>query len=506
VQQVAPSERLALDHAPRRGERLRVSVSELDSDGVGVAVVPVALGPDRHARTFYVEVAGAVPGDELVVEVLKYRKNHVSARPLDWVERSRLRVDPRCPHFGPREAHTPGCGGCRLSFYDYPEQLRWKADFARRAVEAEGLRELVWRDPLVAPAPWYYRNKMELSFGRDDTGRLALGMHPRGYRHEVLALAECFLQTPLLAPLSRAVAEWAAALGLEPYDGRTEAGFLRTLTVREGVRTGQRLVELTTDDAEEVVTTSGPRPVDDVVRSFEELVISWFHARSEALSSLYWTRHRARRGERTRLIETLRWGAPHLEEQLVLGDDHRLRFQIHPRAFFQTNTHQAEALYREVIAAASPQIAKPRRVLDLYCGTGTIGLALARGAERVVGVELQPDAVQNARANAALNGVENVEYHCGDVGEVLPGVTGADPWDAVVVDPPRAGLGPKARALVASLDAARLVYVSCNPLTLARDLRALRDADWRIAWIRAVDMFPQTTHVECVALLERGQA
>lgn len=498
-------ERIALDHAPRRGERLRVRVGTLDADGLGLAVLPVALGPDRHARTFYVEVAGAVPGDELVVEVLKYRKNHVSARPLEWLDRSALRVEPRCPHFGQRDDHTPGCGGCRLSFFDYAQQLRWKAEYARAALTAEGLRELTWREPLGAPSPWYYRNKMELSFGRDDAGRLALGMHPRGYRHEVLTLDACLLQTPLLAPLSRDVAAWAEVLGLEPYDGRREAGFLRTLTVREGVRTGQRLVELTTDDADEVATASGPRPVDEVISAFDELVISWFRDRGEALSSLYWTRHRARRGERTRLIETLRWGAPHLEEELVLGDGHTLRFQIHPRAFFQTNTRQAESLYREVIEAVSRPGVTPRRLLDLYCGTGTIGLALARSAEHVVGIELQPDAVENARANAALNGVANVTYHCGDVAEVLPEVTGADPWDAVVVDPPRAGLGPKARALVGALPAERLVYVSCNPLTLARDLRSLRDAAWHIAWVRAVDMFPQTTHVECVALLERGR-
>jgi 23S rRNA (uracil1939-C5)-methyltransferase len=278
---------------------------------------------------------------------------------------------------------------------------------------------------------------------------------------------------------------------------------LETLTIREGKRTGERLVELVTSDVQRCRYRGEEVEVSVVVADFRQTVLAI--GPEVGVDALYWTRRCAARGQRTRYESTLLDGSPVLRERLEIADGRSLRFEIHPRAFFQPNTLQAEVLYSEVIEASGLKSRRVGRVLDLYCGTGTIGLCLAHRADQVVGIELVAEAVENARRNAALNGIDNVVFHQGDVAQVLEseGLVDAGAVDLLVVDPPRNGLTPAALELVAKLDVPRVVYVSCTPRSLARDLSVLCRHGYRLRRVRPVDMFPHTWHVETVAVLDR---
>jgi len=367
-------------------------------------------------------------------------------------------------------------------------------------------------DDLVLPLrgldePWFYRNKMEFSFGRDADDRFALGLHPAGFKFEVLRLDSCHLESSFVAEILPSLRAWFEARRLPPFKHREATGWLRTLTIREGKRTGDRMVILTTTAEDPVIdgqTQAAAQVAEDFAAAMQEIAAQ----HDGAFSSIVWIQHRARRGERTRWIEHVLHGPPTLREQLHLPGERSLTFEIHPRAFFQPNTRQAEQLYAEVLRQArllEPDT-NPRTVLDLYCGTGTIGLCMAPYADHVVGVELQQDAVNNARRNAEHNGIENVTFFAGDVGAVIA----TDDFKSrvknlslAVVDPPRAGLQPAARAHLLAIAPPRLVYVSCNPETLARDLAVFVGEGYVVEKIQPVDMFPHTWHVENVVTLTR---
>lgn len=496
-----------LERKPRRGDLLEVRIAHVNGDGEGVARWPVQIGPAANAPRRVLEITArkALPGDRVEVYVEQCRRNVVTCRVERWLERTDARVEPRCVHFGRREIEGQGCGGCTLQNWDYAAQLAFKRERVARLLDGAGVRGVDVRPTLGADPPWFTRNKMEFSFGDDRQRRFALGMFPKGYRKEVLSLDACWMMSPVVSDFVPAVRAWAIEAGMEPFIPGRGVGFLRTMTVRECKRTGERLVELTTSHAETTQAGGAEVPAAEAVAQFQAFAESWFEARGEALTSLYWTVHRAVKGERTRLISTLLAGAPVLREALHLPGGHVLRFEIHPRAFFQPSTLQAECLYRQVVHDAGLGEGSGARVLDLYCGTGTIGLSLSPYAGEVVGVELQPDAVDNARRNAALNAITNARFVCGDVGEALASPDTPDVADVVVVDPPRAGLQPKARALVAGLKTSRLVYVSCNPVTLARDLAALTrpEVGYSVASLQPVDQFPHTAHIESVVVLQR---
>lgn len=498
----------ALPRGPRRGDQLEVRIEGLAKGAIAVGSFHARIGPQLQPRTYRVEVRKAVPGDRLRIEVETNRRSVIAGRIVEVLSPSPHRGPaPRCPHFGLREENGKGCGGCTLQHVAYPQQLVMKSAILQELLASQGLASLAIRPPLGHDAPWYYRNKMEFSFTQSTTQPVNLGLYRTGWRREVLALGTCFLQSKESADLVAAVGEWAAAEALVAYHPPSNGGFLRTLTIREGRRTGQRLIELTTSGDATTFRRGQEAPAEVVVAAMAGEILRIARQAGTVVSSLYWTQHIAVAGTRTRLEHHLLSGRPDLEEALHLPGGHRLRFSIHPRAFFQTNTEQTEVLYAEVLAAAG--LLDGRQVghaLDLYCGTGTIGLCLARYVDRVTGVELQPSSAENARQNAGINGIENAEFLCGDVGAVLAetGLGRDTPVDVVVVDPPRAGLNADARALLAGLAAARLVYVSCNPESLARDLAHLVGRGWRVDSVQPVDMFPHTSHMETVVGLSRG--
>jgi 23S rRNA (uracil1939-C5)-methyltransferase len=336
--------------------------------------------------------------------------------------------------------------------------------------------------PIVpAEAPWRYRNKVEYSFGAGEDGELVLGFHRPGRWNEIDDVGEDVLASERVDAVRERVKRWCREEGLSAYDRREGTGFLRNLVVREGRRTGQLQVRL--------VTSPGDFRAADFVTALADA------------EGVLWTRA-AGVAETTREGETeLLAGSALLEEELrVLGAV--LRFRVSPDAFFQVNTEQAERLY--AIAAELAGLRGTERVYDLYSGIGTIALCLALRAREVAGIESVEAAVADAIDNARLNEVENARFFAGDVRTALrPLLEEAGRPDVVVVDPPRAGLSQKIVRRILETRTRRLVYVSCNPTTLAPNARQMVDAGYRLSAVRPVDMFPQTPHIECVALLER---
>lgn len=497
---------LALPRKPRRGDLVALQVERLDARGQGEADQRVCIGPGGAPRTLTYTIRRALPGDQITAHIRRVRGGRFEASVEVLREPAPNRIEPRCPYFADR-VETAGCGGCALQSLRYEDQLDHKAKRVEALMTAAGAPPERILPALPARSPWYYRNKMEFSFGVDFDGTYALGMHPAGRRYDVLPLDACYLQSEASAALVRLIRAWGEAHGVAHHDQRRGHGFLRTLTIREGKRTGERLIELTTSPATTVTYDDAECSAEGVVSDFLSTLLTGAADAAIQIDSVVWTRHIAVKGQRTRIEHTQLHGPETFTEALHIEGAPPMRFQIHPRAFFQPNTLQAEVLYAEVIRATGLHDgAKTARVMDLYCGTGTIGLAMAHAAKEVIGIELSPDAVASARKNATDNHVDNITFFEGDVGEVLGAQGLAEPGavDVVVVDPPRAGLLPSALDQLLRLAAPRLVYVSCNPTALAKNLRDLLAAGWAVESIRPVDMFPQTAHIETIAVLQRS--
>ncbi|HST26269.1 MAG TPA: 23S rRNA (uracil(1939)-C(5))-methyltransferase RlmD [Gaiellaceae bacterium] len=437
----------------------------------------LAFGGNGVARLdgFVLFVRRGLPGDLVRARVTKVKRNHAEATTVDVLEPGPVRVEAPC-------AHYPACGGCRFQDLAYEAQIAEKESQVRDALQRiGGLAEPPLEPILPAESIFHYRNKLEYSFAQTDDGP-ALGLHRAGRWDEVLPIETCWLTTDLGNAIRNAVRDWAREERLRAYDQKSHEGFLRHLVVREGRNTSQALVML--------VTAPGDLPDEehfvDVLRRFPEV------------RSIHWAIN-DRPAEVTRDLPTrLLWGEDAIEEELC-----GLRFRVSPNAFLQTNTAMAERLYG--LAREYAQLSGGETVYDLYCGTGTIALTLARDALTVWGVEVSEEAVSCAIDNAALNAIGNAAFFAGEVGRSLEELheRSGDP-DVVVVDPPRAGLSGRAVRHLGKLAPGRIVYVSCNPTTLAGNVKELT-GEWgyRLERVQPVDMFPHTPHVEAVALLTR---
>jgi 23S rRNA (uracil1939-C5)-methyltransferase len=449
----------------RKGEELELRIDSLAYGGNGVGRV----------NGFVVFVRGGLPGDRVRARVTKTKRGYAEAVAESVLEPSGERVEAPCRHFGV-------CGGCRFQDLAYEAQLGAKEQQVRDALVRIGRIPAPPLEPIVPAASIYgYRNKLEYSFAAGDEA-VELGFHRAGRWDEIVGIEECLLTTPVGNGIRLEVRAWAREERLEPYDQATGAGYLRHLVVREGRNTGQVLVVLVTAPGERFETGY----LVEVLRRFPEV------------RSIHWAINDTP-AERTNLPTKLLWGEEAIEEE-ILG----LRFRVRPNAFLQTNTEMAERLYS--LAREYAALSGVENVLDLYCGTGTIALALARDARAVWGLEISEEAVACAIENAELNGIGNARFYAGNVGQTLEELveeSGAP--DVVVVDPPRAGLAGKALRRTGALGAERIVYVSCNPTTLASDVQVLRDEfAYELRRCRPVDMFPHTPHVESVSLLARN--
>ena len=450
-----------------RDQELELRIDSLAYGGSGVA----------RLNGFVVFVRRALPGDLVRARITKVKRNHAEAVSLEVVEAGAPRVEAPC-------AHYPACGGCRFQDLEYGAQLAAKAQQVEDALRRIGGLDGFELEPAVpAESLFEYRNKLEYSFTTREDGTLGLGFHRAGRWDEVIDLERCWLTTDLGNAVRDAVKAWARAEGLPAYDQEAQDGYLRHLVVREGRNTGQALVVLVTAPGD----LAGADGLVGALRRFPEV------------RSIHWAVNDTP-AEVTNLPTDLLWGDEAIEEE-ILG----LRFRLRPNAFLQTNTAMCEVLYR--LAGEYAALTGEETVYDLYCGTGAIGLTLARSALTVWGIEHSEEAVACAVENAQLNGLANAAFFAGDVGRDVDELRDrAGPPDVVVVDPPRAGLSGKAVRHVGRLEAPRLVYVSCNPTTLAGNAKDLvRELGYRLERVRPVDMFPHTPHIETVALFTRSE-
>jgi 23S rRNA (uracil1939-C5)-methyltransferase len=500
---------------PRPGDELELSIDTLAFGGEGVA----RLG----AEGYVVFVAGGIPGDRVRALVYKRKRSYAHARAIEVLEPSPERIPPTADHPGVPWQVLP-----------YERQLQIKRDQVDEALRRIGRLDGFDLEPIVpALAQWRYRNKLEYSFGMDEQGVLVCGFHASAGGRLIAPMGDCLLASELGNRARELALAWCREQGLSAWersapraDGRAGASGeslidldggdepephptgarrgrgdrrdprhertgpgpdgrarLRNLVVREGRRTGRLQVRL--------VTTDGELDASSFALALRDGL-------GEHLSGVLWTRSRSL-AETTAGGETeLVWGEAELPERLA-----DLDLRVSAEAFFQTNTEMAELLYGIVAEYAALQ--GWERVYDLYCGIGTIALTLAPRAGELWGIELLERAVADAIAAARRNEVTNARFFAGDTRLALPElVARAGRPDVLVVDPPRAGLSRKVVRRVIEASPKRIVYVSCNPTTLAPNAAELVEAGWTLKRVRPVDMFPQTHHVECVALLERG--
>ncbi|MBE8954442.1 MAG: 23S rRNA (uracil(1939)-C(5))-methyltransferase RlmD [Quinella sp. 2Q5] len=440
-----------------------IKIHGLGSSGEGVGKVGELI----------VFVEGALPDEEVIAEIITRKKNYAVGRLIEIVKPSSERVKPFCPLFG-------DCGGCQLQHMSYAAQLQWKRQQVVDAVERIGKLEGVEIFPTLGMEnPLRYRNKMQFPVGRSKAG-LVIGCYARG-SHNIIDATSCPIQREGNDRILNAVRKVAAQFNLSPYDEDTHKGFLRHVMGRVGCN-GQLMVVLVTATknfpAEKNFVRALRRELPDVT-SIQQNVQTF--------------RNNVILGRETRVL----YGKPTISDEIG-----GLKFNISARSFFQVNTAQAEVLYRTALDFA--EMEDGEIIVDAYCGTGTIGLFMARRAHRVYGTDIVSSAIADAKRNARENNIRNVEFFVGDAVKVLPRLATTLHFpDVIVTDPPRAGCDRKVLETFAAMEADKIIYVSCNPATLARDLSTLGELGYRTTKIQPVDMFPFTAHVEAVAQIVR---
>ena len=469
---------------PVRGDILELTIDSSGFEGTSVA---------RH-EGMVVFVEGAVAGDVVRAQIFRTKKKHLESKVVDVLQPSPNRTTPRCKYFGT-------CGGCRWQHVQYESQLAFKQQHVVDALERIGGFKGVRVLPIIPSKEiYFYRNKLEFSFGDrrwletpppahplqgggGSTADMALGFHiPQRY-DKILDIDECYLQSELSNGILNAVKRFAVEHSLPAYTSEPQSGYLRNLVIREGKNTGDVMVNLVTfDDRPDVMKEL----TAELTKSFPEIVTVVNNITAKLANVAV--------GE----TEMVYYGSGVFTEKI---GDHL--FHLSANSFFQTNTRQAETLYAVTKEFAELKLSDV--VYDLYCGTGAISLYISGAVKQVVGIELIESSIFNARMNAEVNGIGNCEFIAGDLKDLLTRDVGwkekfAAP-DVLIIDPPRSGMHPKAVEEIGGMKIPRIVYVSCNPATLARDLQLLAPFGYSIDKVQPVDMFPHTYHIESVTKL-----
>jgi 23S rRNA (uracil1939-C5)-methyltransferase len=447
---------------------------------VELDIVDLAYGGNGVAKVdgFVVFVSGAVPGDRVLARIVRRQKNHAEAEVEKFIQASPERVEPPCPIFGV-------CGGCSWQNLPYSVQLAHKQKQAEEVLERiGGVRPDVVRPIIPSPLEWRYRNKMDFTFGFNDQGEPVLGFHKPGQFWRIIEVRQCLLQPEPIDRLISAMGDWMRKKKLTVYNQKSHQGFLRHFIVRHSRHSDSYIALLLTHDGE--------------LPDREDLIQTLTEACPQ-LQGLVW-------GVNTNIAdiarmerEAWRWGTPELFETLE-----ELRFRVSPLSFFQVNTPAAEKLYG-VIRELLGEDARSLRLLDAYCGAGSIGIFCAEKVSEIVGVEIVREAIWDARENARRNGVLNCSFLAGDMRDTLPLAvqTPGGPFGRVIMDPPRGGMDKRSLKGLLAIGAPVLVYVSCNPSTLARDLAMIVEEGYQPTIMQPVDLFPQTYHIETVIRFDK---
>lgn len=450
---------------PKRGEEAEVAIESIAFGGKGIA----------RLNGFVLFVPHVIPGERVRVRIRDRKKSYAEADLLEVLEPSPQRIEPVCPLF-------TRCGGCSWQHAPLEVQEEWNADVLREALHPIiGINpcEIV-HDPLVhSPEPFHYRNKMEFTFGQEaPDAPVKLGFHMPGNWKHILNVERCWLHPEPVNKLLAAARAEIQRQGCPAWNPVKHEGIARQLVMRWSEHEGRMILAMLTGQREGFDFPAFCRAIERDCPEVKGILWGINASKSDVA--------RARE-----VVDT--WGENVLEERLGA-----LRFQVSLASFFQTNTAGALELYK--VAKEYLGLTGKETLLDAYCGTGSIGIFCADQARAVAGVELITEAIWDARANAALNGLDNCTFMAGDMSETLPRLLGGieGSIDRVVVDPPRGGMDKKSLRQLVALRAPTMVYVSCNPSTMARDLRTVIEGGYRVERVRPVDMFPQTYHIECV--------
>ncbi len=420
-------------------------------------------------------IKDTVIGDTVQAKIIKTKSSYGYARLMQILTPSAYRTDPPC-------AFARQCGGCQLQALSYPQQLLFKEKLVRGNLEHIGGCTDFPMEPIVGmDDPLHYRNKAQFPIGLDKNGRIVAGFYA-GRTHQIIPNRDCLLGVPQNRQVLDMVIAHMEERRIAPYDEATGKGLVRHVLIRYGFQSGEIMVCL-------VINGKHLPHADDLTQK-----LSTLPGMASVTLNINRTRSNVILGEKTVLL----WGRPYITDQI--GD---LHFHISPQSFFQVNPQQTEKMYAKALEYAA--LTGEETVWDLYCGIGTISLFLARAARKVYGVEIIPQAIQDARTNARLNHLENVEFSVGKAEEILPARYKDDriQADVIVVDPPRKGCDKVLLDTILQVEPRRIVYVSCDSATLARDVKYLREGGYEVDRVCPFDNFPMTCHTECVTLLRR---
>lgn len=467
---------------------IEAKIVEFSKKGNGLAFIEKPEGAKK-----WIEVPFTLPGDTARFTPLNKKRGVSNSRLLEIISPSPDRQTPRCAHYAV-------CGGCRWQNLSYEKQLllkqeKIKESFTPLLEDGITVEKIIPCDP-----PWQYRNKMEFSFSNDAAKNHYLGLIIDSSKGRVLNLKECHLVHPWFIDALTAVREWWKETSLAAYHPHSDSGSLRTLTLREGMRSGDRLAML---------TVSG-NPDFALKKQDLESFTACLRQAIEPLEgqlSIFLRIHQAKKGMATQFYEMLLYGPDHIRETLFIQIDSNLpatalTFSVSPSAFFQPNTRQAEKLYSTALQMLD--ITKESVIYDLYCGTGTLGICLAKHVKQVIGIEISPESSLDARTNISNNNIKNMTVLTGSVPDIVKKMRSENQLphpDIVMVDPPRPGLDAETIKHLIELRPRTILYVSCNPATQAENVIQLKEAGYRILAVQPVDQFPQTVHIENIVVL-----
>lgn len=467
----------------KKNDIIELEIVDLSVDGSGIGKFVDVSGREGNAMTFFVK--DALVGDRVSAKIMKLKKTYGYARLIELIKPSPDRAEPRCP------VHRQ-CGGCQLQALSYEKQLEYKQNKIRNNLMRIGGfdADQIPMEPIIGmKEPFRYRNKAQFPIGRDKNGKLTAGFYA-ARTHAIIPVEDCILGVPQNHEVITRILAWMERYHIDPYEETNGTGLIRHVLVRYGFRTGQLMV---------CIVING-KAIPKAEELIDELMA--VEGMTSISVSVNEQRNNVIMGD---VVKTL-WGAGYIED--YIGD---VKLRISPLSFYQVNPVQTEVLYGKVMEFA--ELSGKEIVWDLYCGIGTISLFLAQKAKKVYGIEIVPQAVEDAKRNAEVNGIENTEFFAGEAEDVLERLCGdgkadgiGEDWSpqVVVVDPPRKGCGEKLLEAILKVGPERVVYVSCDSATLARDLKVLCGGGYEIVRVQGVEMFCQTVHVEVAVLLCRA--
>jgi len=455
----------------KRGQEIELSISSLAFGGQGIAKV--------NDLIFFVK--DAIPNQKILAKISKIKKKYVEAYKIEILKKSDNELDPKCEHF-------KYCGGCTIQQLNYEKQIHYKQQQVYDIFTKIGhIKDPKINTIIPCDKTFYYRNKMEYTFSgnpwfveNEIYDDVIIGLHVPKRFDKILNINTCHINDPIFNELSAVIKKHVNKLKLEPYDVVNHKGFLRFLVLRIGVHTGQIMVNL---------VTAGYKP--QLIESLIDTIIDRFPNVKSIINTINANKNNTATGK-TKLL----YGKSFISEKIG-----NYTFKVSANSFFQTNSYQVERLYDYIIKTAT--FKKTDIVYDLYCGTGTIGIYISSFVKKVYGIELVENTVEDAKYNATVNKISNTSFFASDIKDFFKESKDIDKPNIIIIDPPRPGLHPDVIEDIIHLSASKIIYVSCNPSTQARDINIFVDNSYHVSDIQPIDMFPHTPHIECIVTLTK---